>query len=155
MGRAERITAEIQSQDRLLYCERDREGKLCIYRKSTRLEDYRLNDGSLLRFARPAPHFVFALTHDWKTTGEPKDWGIEPIKARLKAIDLWQRDLAEEIIQQEEKHLESVARDRRNSTESFLLDFRKQFAKTFDGINTSNMAKKDRRRFMDKTVKGY
>lgn len=155
MGRAERITEAIKSHDGLLYCDENREGKLCVYRKSTRFETYRLDDDSILRFARPTPHFVFALTHDWRITGQMVDWGIEPICARLKAIDLWKRDLAEEIIQQEEKNIESAARDRKNTTESFLLDFRKQFAKTFDDVNTSTLVKKDSRRDGDRTVKGY
>jgi hypothetical protein len=155
VGRAERITEAIKSHDGLLYCDENKEGKLCVYRKSTRFETYRLDDDSILRFARPTPHFIFALTHDWKAAGNPADWGIEPILARLKAIDLWNRDLAEEIIQQEERNIEASARDRKNNTESFLLEFRKQFAKTFDGVNTANMTKKDSRRLGDKTVKGY
>lgn len=155
MGRVERITEAIKSHDRLLYCDESREGKLCIYRKSTRLEAYRLDDDSVLQFARPAPHFIFALTHNWKMDGRNVDWGIEPIMARLRAIDLWNRDLAEEFIQQEEKEIESSERERKNTTEAFLKDFRRQFAKTFDGVNTANMAKKDSRRLGDKTIKGY
>lgn len=155
MGRAERITRAIKSHDRLLYCDENKEGKLCVYRKSTRYEAYRLDDDSILQFARPTPHFIFAITHDWRASGNPVDWGILPIMARLRAIDLWNRDLAEEIIQQEERNIEASARDRRNNTESFLLEFRKQFAKTFDGVNTANMSKKDSRRLGDKTIKGY
>lgn len=154
MGRAERITREIQSHDRLLYCERNEAGRLCVYRKSTRYETYHLSDDATLVWARPTPYFVFALTHNWKIDGRPVDWGLCPIMARLKAIDLWNRDLAEEIIQDEEKRIESMARDRRNTTEAFLLDFRRQFAKAFDGVNTANMAKKDKRYLGDKMVKG-
>lgn len=142
MGRAERITAQVKLRDRELYCERDKEGKLCVYRKSLRWEIYRLKNGIALQFARPAPHFIFALTHNWAMNGRPVDWGIEPILARLKAIDLWNRDLASDIIAEEEKTLESAARARTNSTESFLLDFRKQFARTFNDVNTSTLAKK-------------
>lgn len=154
MGRAERVTRTIKQHDRLLYCERGREGKLCVYRKSERVESYRLDDKSVLHFVRPAPHFIFALTHNWHLSGRDVDWGIEPIMARLKAIDLWNRDLAEEIIQDEEKRLDGLARDRKNTVESFLLDYRRQFAKAFDGVNTANMdKKKDSRRLGDKMIK--
>lgn len=154
MGRAERITKTIKHHDALLYCERSKEGKLCVYRKSNRVESFRLDDEkSVLHFVRPAPHFVFALTHDWKLSGQEVDWGLEPIMARLKAIDLWNRDLAGECIRGEEKRLESLARDRQNNVESFLLDFRRQFQKTFNDVNTSTMEKKDSRRLGDKLVK--
>lgn len=142
MGRAERITREIKFHDPMLYCERDGEGKLCVFRKSTRWESYAFNDGSSLRVARPTPHFIFALTHDWKKASHVVDWGIEPIMARLRAIDLWQRDLAEEIIQDEEKAIKSRERDARNSMESFLYDFRSQFKRTFADVNVANLSKK-------------
>lgn len=152
MGRAERITQAIKLHDRELFCERSEEGKLCVYRKSHRVEPYRLDDESVLYFVRPTPYFVFALTHNWRLTGMPVEWGIEPIMARLRAIDLWNRDVAGDIIQQELKEQESRERDLRNTTESFLLDFRKQFAKTFNDVNTSTLEKKDSRRLYDKMV---
>jgi hypothetical protein len=149
VGRVERITRELKNHDSQLYCDWGGAGRLCVYRKSTRWESYYLDEDAVLSVARPTPHFIFALTENWSLKGEPKDWGVEPILARLKAIDLWNRDLAEEIIQNTEKETESLARDRRNNTESFLLDFRKQFAKTFDDVNTSTLAKKDKRRDYD------
>lgn len=153
MGRAERITRAIKLHDPLLYCERGEEGKLCIYRMSERVESHRLDDESVLHFVRPTPYFVFALTDNWRLAGEPRDWGIEPIMARLKALDLWNRDLAGDLIAAEMKERESLERERQNSIESFLLDFRKQFQKTFDGVNTANMdKKKDSRRQYEKTV---
>lgn len=152
MGRAERITKTIKLHDRELYCERNEEGKLCVYRRSKRVESLRLDDESVLHFVRPAPHFVFALTHDWRMSGEPKDWGIEPVLARIKALDLWNRDLAGDLIQDEIKERQSLERDRQNTTEAFLKDFRRQFAKTFNDVNTTNLAKKDSRYLGDKMV---
>lgn len=152
MGRADVITRAIKLHDRELYCERSGEGKLCIYRKGKRVESYRPDDESVLHFVRPTPYFVFALTHDWRLAGEPKDWGIEPIMARLKAMDLWNRDVAGDLIDQEMKEKASLQRDRENTIESFLLDFRKQFARAFNDVNTSTMAKKDSRRDFDKRV---
>lgn len=150
MGRAERITKAIKLHDSKLYCERGEEGKLCVYRKGQIVESYRYDDESVLHFVRPAPYFVFALTDNWKITGRAVDWGIEPIMARLTALDLWNRDVAGEIIQQELKERASLERERQNTVESFLLDFRRQFAKTFDGVNTSTLSKKDSRRDYEK-----
>lgn len=141
MGRAERITEMLKLHDSMLYCERNKEGKLCVYRKGTRWEHYQIGDIEYA-FARPAPHFIFAITDNWKTTGVPVEWGLLPILNRIKAIDLWNRDLAEEVIQQTEKQNESAQRDLANSTESFLKDFRRQFARATNDINTSNLDKK-------------
>lgn len=153
MGRVERITQEVRLHDRELYCERSGEGKLCIYRKSRRVETYHLDDGNVLHFVRPAPIFIFALTDNWKMDGIPQEWGVLPIMNRLRANDLWHRDLASEVIAQEEKHTESIARERTNTVESFLLDYRRKFAKTFNDVNTSTLAKKDSRWLGDKRLK--
>lgn len=152
MGRAERITQEIKLHDRLLYCERREEGKLCIFREGKRVETYHMDCGSVLHFVRPTPHFVFALTDNWKMDGKPVEWGILPIMNRLRANDLWHRDMASEIITNEENFKRSITRERQNTIESFLLDFRRQFAKTFDGVNTSTMEKKDSRWLGDKLI---
>lgn len=145
MGRAEDITKAIKSHDRELYCEKNREGKLCVYRKGSRIESYDVN-GQVIDFVRPAPSFVFALTENWKTNSEPVEWGLVPIVERLKAIDLWNRDLAGECIKATERDIESRDRARKNSTESFLYEFRRQFARATNEVNTANLAKIDRRK---------
>lgn len=145
MGRTERISRVVKTYDPLLYCEKSGDGKLCIYRKSKRIETYFI-DGQSIQFVRPAPFFVCALTHNWKMDGRPVDWGIEPILARLNAIDLWKRDLAEESIKNELAGYEAKDREFSNSVESFLYEFRSQFAKTFNDVNTASMAKKDLRK---------
>lgn len=151
--RVDQITSAVRAYDSKLYCRANEVGKLSVYRKSHRIETYDLGEGKVLHFIRPAPYFVFALTDNWKASGRPVDWGIEPILARLKAIDLWHRDLAEEIIQQEEKHAQSVARDRRNSIESFMYDFRDTFKKATNDINTATLEKKYRERKDEKRKK--
>lgn len=144
MGRAERVSKAVKRYDPKLYCER-REGKLCVLRKSSRVETYDV-DGLLIDFVRPAPSFVFALTHNWKMNGEPVEWGLLPIIERLRMNDLWSRDLADECIRATEKATESKEREKASNNEAFLKDFRRQFAKATDGINTANLAKIDRRR---------
>lgn len=145
MGRTERISRVVKTYDPKLYCERSGEGKLCVYRKSSRIETYDV-DGQSIQFVRPTPYFVFALTHNWKMNGRPVEWGIEPILARLNAIDLWKRDLAGESIQNSEDYSANKERDLHNSVESFLYEFRSQFKETFKDVNTASMKKKDLRK---------
>lgn len=153
MGRAERITSAVKTHDSQLYCERNMEGKLCIFRNGYSWENHHLADGNLLRVLRPTPHLVFALTNNWSIRGEAVDWGIEPVMARLKAMDLWNNDLVARLEEQEIKDEESSARQRQNTTESFLYEFRSQFKKTFENVNTASMAKHDLRKKNEKRIK--
>lgn len=147
MGRIERITREIQAYDRELYCDKGKEGMLCIYRKSKRAEHYQLEDGVWLTSVRPAPHLIFPLTDNWNVKGKPVDWGIVPILQRLKALDLWNRDIVSDIEEEYDKDKKESARKQKNNTESFLYEFRSQFKKTFNDVRTANMdMKKDSRR---------
>jgi hypothetical protein len=147
VGRAERITEHVKIHDRELYCAKSEEGKLCVYRKSTRWETYDLGNGDVLHFARPAPHFIFALTDNWKMDGKPVERGLLNITERLCWMDSWKRDLADEAIRQQEKAEQSSARKRRNDNEAFFSDFRKQFARATDGVNVSNLEKKSLKTF--------
>ena len=150
MGRESRITKEVQKHDPKLYCAKNAEGTLCVYRRGVRFEAYEF-DGDVMIYTRPAPHFVFALTDNWKTNGRSVEWGLEPIQARLKAIDLWNRPtLADELIESYEQDEKSAERDLDNSIEAFLKDYRREFARTFNDVNTSTMNKKlDKRRLKD------
>lgn len=152
MGRAERLTKELKKYDRKLYVDKSIEGKLCVYRHSTRLEHYDL-DGVLLTVARPTPFLIFPLTHNFRHNGHEVEWGVLPIRARLDAIDAQKRDIARELEIQEEKHLAATERDRLNHNEAFLKDFRPQFAKVFSDVNTSSLAKRDRRKIDEEKLK--
>lgn len=141
MGRAERITLKIRDHDYKLYCKR-MEGKLCIFRESQRIESYLLDEGTVIHSVRPAPHFIMALTDNWQMKGQEVDWGIEPIMARLKAMDLWHRDIVSDIEAQEEKFAKASERKMKTDNEAFLYDFRDKFKKTFNDVNTANLSKK-------------
>lgn len=146
MGRTLRITRALQRHDRELYCDENKEGTLCVYRKSFRLEHFEV-DGVAITSVRPAPHFIFALTDDWTAKGKPADWGLEPILARIRAIDLWNNEtMVDRLVKDLEDDAKASERKRRNDVESFLLDFRRQFARTFNDVNTSTLSKTDLRR---------
>ena len=146
MGRKEAITKELKRYDPKLFCDELQEGKLAVFRKSNRVESYIMDDGSVLGFYRPAPFMIFCLTHNWLPSGEPVEWGVLPILKRLRDGDLWHRDVAGDIEKNEERIKEANERDLKNQTESFLYDFRDQFKKTFNEVNTANLNKKPKRK---------
>lgn len=139
MGRAQSITSKVRSHDYKLYCRKNREGKLCVYRQGSSVERYDLEGGESLFCVRSTPHLVFAITHNWKESGYSVDWGIEPIMARIRAHDLWSRDLAQEVVDQETEFSKSKAREAKNMMENMAKDAQPFFKEAFKDINTSNM----------------
>lgn len=147
--RVSKINKVIKNYDDALYAKKE-SGVIKIFRKAYNWLSFNFN-GDILTYAAPSPHLIFCLTDNWTIHGTPVDWGLEPIANRLKAMDLWNNpDFAERMIKSYEKSKESDRRDVSNSMESFLYDFRKQFAKAFNGINTSTLDKIDRRRMKEK-----
>lgn len=146
MDRVSWLTQSLKRFDRRLYCDKNEEGKLCIYRTSTRWESYFLDDGNVLTVARSAPFFVTALTHNWHINGKSVEWGYLPIVQRLREIDCQSRDLAEEVIRQQEERDKSRARHERNLLEDGLRERHSKIKKAFSDVNTSTMEKVDRRR---------
>ena len=150
MSRASRVTNEIKKYDSKLFCEKSDDGSFAIYRMTYRYEYHNLGKFGIISTI-PDKFLVFKLTDNWSQRGQPVDWGIEPILNRLKAMDLWKDFTAYDQLKLDEiKYQESKERDRRNSIESFLIDFRKQFVKATDDIRIANMdTKYDRRRLSD------
>ncbi len=141
MGRAEAVTSFIKRYDSKLYCEKNGEGKLCVFRTGQSIESYDV-DGTSFHFVRPTPYLVIALTEDWTLNGEPRDWGTLPILAKLKRIDLWGRDLVKDSVESIEREKESNDRAVTNHIESYLSDNRREFARLTNDINTSTLNKK-------------
>ncbi len=129
------------------------EGKLCVFRNSTRWECYQLDKDSYLRVARPTPYFIFALTDNWKLSGRVVDRGVLPILERLKASDLQKRDMMQEYIDDYETKERESAKRRRSEMEDVFKEIRPQFMKATADINTSSLARKDRRWLDDKKIK--
>jgi hypothetical protein len=135
MTRARSITKAIRVHDRNLYCILGEDGKHHIMQKPL--------------YWPLMPHHVMSLTSNWGITGDPIDWGIEPILARLKAHNLASdggQEFWDEIEESYEKADASKERDLKNSVESFLYEFKPQFAKATNDVNTSTLNKIDRRR---------
>lgn len=133
MERIKSLNRILKSYDRELYAQ-------CT--KLPRIDVYRRNRDGL-----SAPHFVFALTDNWSVSGRPVEWGLEVVIQRLKAIDLWNNgETFEDLEKQYEKKAEQGQKNLKNDIESFLGEFRHQFARATDGINTGTMDKKTSRK---------
>jgi hypothetical protein len=141
------VNRAIRKHDPMLYAEMY-EGRIDIFRRTYGHDSFDV-DGKTILFIKEVPYRVLCLTDSWNAWGKPVDWGIEPIMAKLKASDLWARDVASEINSHNEKIDASAKRDLSNNVEAFVKDYRKEFAKTFDDVNTSNMDKRTDRRFKD------
>ena len=129
MSRIGEITLALRSHDSCLYAQETKAARIDVMRKSS--------------YGDTPPHFLFALTDDWKPTGRPVPWGIEVVINRIKAQDLWRDDTnVDQLIAAHEKAEASKERDFKNSVESFLYDFRSQFQRATNEINTSTLEKK-------------
>lgn len=128
MGRVQDITRELKKHDSCLYAQETRPGRIDVYRKS--------------QHGDHPPHLVMALTDDWGVKGVPVPWGTDVILERIRAHDLWRDDsFVERWIASHEKSEEGRDRDRRNNIESFLYDFRSQFQRATNDVNTSLLKK--------------
>lgn len=126
--RVREITKAVRDYDRELYAQNTRDNRIDIYRRN--------------RDGMHPPHFLFSLTDTWQPTGRPVDYGVEVVLNRLRAGDLWRDDTyVERWIVEHEKKKESKSRDFSNSVEAFMYDFRRQFARATNGINTSTLEK--------------
>jgi hypothetical protein len=136
----------IKEYDRELYAHRSEEGVISILRCNKRFVLYDL-DGQDLHVLIDSPEFIFALTDNWSTTGQPRLWGSDRVLARLREIDSWaKKDFLEEIDEQNEKVDQSKARHLRNEMEAMFSDGRRQFAKATDGILTHSLDKTEKNR---------
>lgn len=130
-GRVKEVNRVVRAYDYMLFAQRERNGAIHIYRRTVNSAD--------------PMHFVFALTENWSASSQPIEWGLEVVVARLRAMDLWKDETeVDRVERMQQGRDESRDRARRNNVESFLHDFRKQFARATDGINTSGL-KTDRR----------
>lgn len=148
MTRLEKINRVIKSHDRLLFAKRDGV-RINIYRKCIGW-DFVEVDGQEIGYTFDDPFLVMSLTDTWSVNGTPVEWGLDVIRNRLIAIDLWHSGMtANDLIEQNNKVDAATEKDHRNTIESFLYEYRSQFAKATDGINTSLLAKVDKRREKD------
>ena len=130
-GRVREVNRVVKEYDKYLVALRGGNGVIHVYRKTNGLT---------------APHLVFSLTEDWGPNSPPREWGLQVIYNRLAAHDLWKDETVVERLEKEAiQDAASAERATKNSIEAFLYDYRRQFAKAHNDVNTSSLAKIDRR----------
>lgn len=140
------LNRNLQRHDRELYAQRRPDGMICVYRRGKR-QHYFEWQGDTYGYLIDSPSFVFALTDNWTTSGSPRAWGVLPVLARLRAIDLWNNEeYLDEVDEQNERIERSKQRDLSNNVEAFVRDFRREFARATNDINTSTLDKSEKRR---------
>ena len=139
MSYAQSMTDYLKIYDRLLFCKKIGEQHF-VYRKSHRWESFDLN-GVSLAVLRDNSHFIFALTDNWKKSGNPVEWSKMVVWDRLRMIDSHNRDVLEGLINDYEKAHEDKARQDRNQIEDTVREMAPQFKKAFSDTITANMDK--------------
>ncbi len=142
-ARARVLSKHLREYDSKLYA-KFRYGRIDVFRKGERYVAYDF-DGETILAPVENDWYVMSLTHDWNINGRPVDWGVEPLLARLRAIDLHRRDLASEMERAEEKLSASKDRTMDNNLEAFWKDNRRAWAKNFEHTIVSSLPRPDRR----------
>lgn len=144
--RVSRINEVVKKYDRRLYAIQIPQGMIQIHRQADRMEASDFNQ-EIPETAHLFPQFIFALTDTWKLQGQPVDWGIEPIRQKLRQLDSWRDDSHyARIVENRDRIARDKDRMHKNELRATALDMRRDFAKATNDINTSSLAKIDARR---------
>lgn len=152
---ARAYTRAVKRYDRDLYCDKNRMGVLCIFRRVKRyIPVVEAKDFKLLNLAEDK-QLVFSLTDTWTAQGKPRAWGVDIVLDRLREIDLQARErLIEEMDAANERVDQSLERDRRNKFEAFASDFRHIVKKETDDILIHSLSKDEpNKRLRDRRIK--
>lgn len=142
-----RLTRAVKQHDPKLFVEKNYKGIMQVLRESYSHKAYYV-DGYVLSALVPAPHFIMALTDNWTASGNPCEWGIEPIMRRLQSIDSW-NDLSfvnKDMENHNQKIDESEKREINRKIEDSVRESHSTFKRVFADVNTANMAKIDNRK---------
>ena len=150
-------TKFLRRYDKDLFCDHNRNGILCVFRKWKRFEPVCVDDNFKILNLITDKQFVCALTENWTLSTKPRQWGIDHVLTKIRQMDLQANErLFEEMDQQNEKVDESEKRSFRNEAEAFWSDNRRAFAKATDGILTHSLSKDEpRKRLRDRRNKKW
>lgn len=138
VNREHKITKEVRRYDRKLFAFKASNGMLQILREGDKADASDADPA--LMISRPHPQFILALTDDWRLSGTPVEWGMEPIMAKLKDMDSWREDkILDNLLKERERNEEDKDRSMRNENRAIAADMRRDFAKATNHINTSTL----------------
>lgn len=134
--RVRRISKELKKYDKKLYAIRTREGMIQIFREGQRIQDSCYDEQSVDSYIlRPFPQFILALTHNWRVTGRPVDWGIEPLMKQMMSMDTWKEDrMYEKLCENREREVEIKKQSEKNEMRALIADSREDFKKAANDL---------------------
>lgn len=148
-SRTRTLNKHLRAYDRDLYAERFESGVIHIFRKVTTWVHFELN-GTKFGYAKTTPLFIIALTDNWLLTGNPVQWGIEPLMSKIRDMDNWREDSTyTNIVKEREQLQRNQERSARNNVRALAADMRRDFARATNDINTSTLKKIEKRRLKD------
>jgi hypothetical protein len=143
------LTKHLKKYDSDLFAERLDNGVIQISRHKNYWIPFQY-EGKKYLYAKSVPHYVTVLTDTWLVTGKPRDWGIEPLMARIRDMDGYRNDtMLDQVRAVRERNEADKLRGMRNDFRAIAADMRKDFAKATSDINTSTVNKIDKRRLKD------
>jgi len=143
------LNALLKRYDSDLYPKRFMDGALGVFRKKRAYELYDY-DGATLLVAVDLDDLVLPITDTWLETGMPVDWGIEPILSMIQKTDAWRDDTDyDRFCEARAQRKRNRERAFRNEIRAIAADTRREFARATNDINTSTLAKIDKRRIYD------
>ncbi len=128
--RLRRLNRELRSYDRKLFAVQASTGVIHVLRRADKWE---AADAMDIEEAEKStrPQFIFATTDDWTQTGEPREWGLEPIMDHLRWMDSW--TAAESPLAKLKRNREALERDQKrawqNTNRAIAADARRDFAR--------------------------
>lgn len=111
-----------------------------IKRHVKRLETYWLDKDTKMSITVDTGEYLFALTRDWTMSADRVDWGIEPVMAKIRDMDIHYRggvDLFDEAEKSQLKGAEAKERARKNVLEDGLREMHPIFKKNTNDVNTA------------------
>ena len=148
-------TRSLKRYDSDLYAGRTKDGLPCVFRKYKRYEYVCEFEDTKLFNLKDDHQFVFALTDNWTAGGKPREWGIDFVLEKVKAMDAQANErFFEEMDAHNEKVDASRQRGLKNEMEAFWSHERRRFAKATDDILTHSLPKDEKRkRLKDRSIK--
>lgn len=148
-------TKYLKRYDKDLYADHNRDGVICVFRKTKRYEPVVVDQGFKFLNLISDKQYVCALTENWSLSTKPRQWGVDHVLTKIRQIDsqcnermFEAMDAANDAVDEAER------RSLRNDIEAFWIDNRREFAKATDDILVHSLSKDEpRKRLKDRSIK--
>lgn len=148
-------TKYLKRYDPDLYCDHNRDGVICVFRKAKRYEPVCVDDGFKFLNLTVDRQYVCALTENWSLSTKPRQWGIDHVLTKIRQIDCQANEQMFEAMDAANDAVDAAEKRKlRNEIEAFWIDNRREFAKATDDILVHSLSKDEpRKRKKDRSIK--